>query len=99
MSAPIHVQFMGETCDVVFARYGNGRIAIQLITANGEPWARATVNLPAEPLGADEVFIKDYSENEGMLDVLVAAGVVEDTGVRVDSGWVTVPVARLLVKP
>lgn len=31
-----------------------------------------------------------------MLDALIQAGLVEDTGRRVPTGYVTVPVARLL---
>jgi hypothetical protein len=36
--------------------------------------ATATLNLPEIALGPDEVIIKDYSENEGMLDTLILAG-------------------------
>lgn len=73
------------------------RICLQLVDANnGELIATATVNLPETPLEDGEVFIKDYSENEGMLDALVEAGVVEDTGRRVLSGFVSIPVCRIL---
>jgi hypothetical protein len=36
----------------------------------------ATVNLPDEVLGEDEVIIKNYSENEGCLPFLISNGVV-----------------------
>lgn len=88
----------GTACDVYVERYTEGdRLAIQLIEREtGEPWATATTNLPDDPLGPDEVFVKDYSENEGMLAALVAAGLVEPTGRSVRTGFVTVPVAKIL---
>lgn len=76
-----------------------GSKAIYLVDAHdGETVATATVNVEgvSERLPASEVLIKDYSENAGMLDALVGAGLVEDTGRRVPTGYVTVPVARLL---
>lgn len=87
-------------CDLYVDRYAdNGRVALRLVErATGEPWARATTNLPDAPLGEGEVFIKDYAENEGMLAALELAGVVEATGLYETSGYVTVPVARLKVK-
>src|SRR5690606_10426483 len=76
--------------------YGNDRPALQLIDAeDGSPIATATVNLPDLPAGPNQVFIKDYSENEGMLAALVAEGVVKPTGQTVRSGYVEVPVCEL----
>ena len=76
----------------------NGRVALFLIDAeDGEPISTCTVNLPDEPLGDGEVFIKDYSENEGMAEFLVREGVVERTDRVVQSGYVRIPVCKLLV--
>ena len=36
----------------------------------------ATVNLPDRDLEINQVFIKDYSENAGVLDALISAGVL-----------------------
>lgn len=101
------VKFKAWECDIQFRQYGNGRPAIRLVQArtrgpyagSSEVIAMASVNLPDEPLAEGEIFIKDYAENEGMLAALIAAGVVEDTGRRVSSGWVTIPVAKLLINP
>ena len=96
------VQYKEWPCRLKYGFYavGNGRIAIQLIHAEtGELVSVATVNLPHVALRHDEVLIKDYSENEGMLEALVNAGVVEDTGKRVASGYVEIPVCRLLKRP
>lgn len=70
------VKFRGAECDVAFGEYENGRTAIRL-TENGYPFATATMNDPYIWLEKDQVIIKNYSENEGIVDALVEAGVVE----------------------
>lgn len=50
----------------------------------------------SELLPENRVVVKDYSENEGMLDALVEAGGVEDTGQWASFGYVTAPIARVL---
>lgn len=91
----------GDECRVFFSKYtNNDRVAIVLTDKEtGEPYATASVNLVNQDLEPDEVAIKNYSEGEGMLDDLVAAGIVEDTGKEVGSGYVLIPIARLLKKP
>lgn len=90
------LKFRQWNCVLQTAQYGNGRTALQLVDAeDGEPVATATVNLPDETLGENEVFIKDYAENEGMLKTLQDAGIVEPTGKVVASGFVAIPVCRL----
>lgn len=76
----------------VFSRYtDNGNIAIVLMLPDGERLATATVNV-----GVPGVFIKDYAENEGMLEQLVAKGLVQEIGAYVQSGFVSVPEVKLL---
>ena len=45
-----------------------------------EPLAKATVNLISHSPDDGCIFVKDWAENEGMFDSLVAAGVIESTG-------------------
>jgi hypothetical protein len=93
------VRFKGWVCEVRQGRYDNGRTALTLVDAeDGQPVATATVNVPHEPLAADECFVKDYAENEGMLAALEAAGVVKATGRTVWTGRVQVPVCELLAR-
>lgn len=91
------VTFAGYECVVLTENvYGNGRRAIELIDAmNGQPVLTASVNVPEWPLEEDEVAIKTWSENAGILDVLVEAGVVREAhrSVRVSS-YVTAAVCR-----
>lgn len=92
------MKFHGYDCNVVKSRYGNGRIALLLEDAvTGEPIAKATVNVPEEPLHENEVVIKDYSENVGMADVLIEAGLVAPTGHYARVGFVTCPICEVLI--
>ena len=68
---------------VVFGRYATGEIAMQIVDENGEMQAKATVSLI--PYGAPDpgehgVWLKDWSENEGIAAALVRSGIVELTG-------------------
>ena len=84
-------------CEVVFAEYSNGRPAILLKDAeDGSPIATATINLPEVPLRENQVIIKDYSENEGVLQALVDAGVVTDTGIKMQVGFAIAPLCELV---
>lgn len=59
--------------------YENGRIAIQLLTEQAgwvEPLAMATVNFPEFPCPPDEVWVKSWSENEGMESWLIDQGII-----------------------
>ena len=89
------VQFQQWLCEVTFAQYRDGSVAIQLIDDEG-PVATATVALDVlPPKGC--VWIKDYSENTGMADALIEAKVIEPTPVNSrQSGWVTVKSYRLI---
>lgn len=82
-------------------KYGGG-VALQFVhVETGEPGFTATVNIPAmaHSLEPNQVFIKNWSENEGVLDELVRLGIVEDTGLRVPTGFVEAAVCKLLVAP
>lgn len=92
------VKFRQWNCNLEFAKYSNGRTAILLSDVeDGSPVAKATVNIPEIPLSENEVIIKDYAENIGMLETLINAGVVEDTQKKVAAGRVSVPIVKLLI--
>jgi hypothetical protein len=91
------VQFKQWTCFPRWQKYANGRPALQLVDAEtGEAIAKATVNLPDEWLDTDEIIIKSYEENLGMMEALVQAGIVHPAHRRIQTGWVTVGVCRLV---
>jgi hypothetical protein len=73
----LKVTFQGIETTLAYKTYNNGRLAILLTTKTGEIYAKVTTNLPEIPLGDNEILIKDYSENEGMMDAFVEEGLVE----------------------
>jgi len=82
--------------------YPNKRYAIGYCSIAEEGYPEfecaATVNIPDEPLEDDEVIIKDYSENEGIYNMMVAAGHISPAIRYVNTGFVTCPICKLLIK-
>lgn len=91
------IQLFGEECSIVKSRYSNNRIALQAYDSIGIPMATLTVNLPEEDIKNDEVAIKDYAENQGVLNVLKQQKVVGETIRYVNSGFVSIPICKLLI--
>ncbi len=80
-------------------RYANGRKAIRLLDSDdGSLVAVATVNVPDVELGDDEVLIKNYSENEGVLDSLVDAGLIDEAYGLAKTGFVVAHRCKLTAK-
>ena len=91
------MHFRGFTCELDWKTYPDSRPALYLVdAATRETVAVATAYLPDVPLKPGEVFIKEHSENRGMLAALENAGIVKATGETVRSGFVEVPVAKVL---
>lgn len=74
--------------------YVSGNICLNLIDARDHyPYMCATVNV--DGLQENEVAIKNYSENEGILDVLVDEGIVKPPHRHIKSGFVIIPICEL----
>ena len=87
--APATVTFRGVVCTVQPDRYADGgRIALRLLCPDGDLMAVATVNLPEAPLPAGHVFIKNWSENAGILEALIAAQILDPPCGTVPTGYV-----------
>jgi len=93
------VIFLGQECIVEKHAYkSNDRVALELtIKATGEPMATATTNLPNIQLEKNEVIIKNYSENEGIYQILVKAGIISKSIRTEKTGWIEVLVCKLLI--
>lgn len=93
------ISLNGEYPSQVYIRqrsYANGRPSLELINADDHtPNSIVTVNLPDVLLEDNEVLVKDYSENEGMLEFLTANNIVTPTERGVQSGFVWIPVCIL----
>jgi hypothetical protein len=98
-------------CDIHFAKYAEDKsIAIQLIDHDdGMPFATATVCIPgvakqlinhpnhALHTGHPIVLIKNWSENEGILESLIAANIVTEPFAQVPTGYVYADACYLLI--
>lgn len=70
------INFGGFICKFQLHEYVNGGTAIRLVDAfDGMPVA--TASLWIGNLFHDEIAIKDYSENEGMVEALLEAGIIQ----------------------
>lgn len=86
-----------ENLNLVTDRYSqNHRLAIQVVSEDGEPFGVLTTNLPNVQLAADEIIVKTIDENEPMREPALASGLFEDTGRRVQSGFSQFEVWRLV---
>jgi len=91
------VKFKDYTCKAIITNYADGNTAILLEdAATGEPIATASVNIPEANVADGYVIVKDYSENEGMLDALVEANIVTFTGSYISSGFIEAPLCELV---
>lgn len=71
-----------------------GGVRLDLIDAVDHlPFATCTVSL--KNLEKNEVAIKDYSENEGVLQLLITEGIIEKPHRYVNSDYVKIPVCLL----
>lgn len=89
------MKFKQWDCYIRTGYYVNGNTALQLFSRNDhEPIAVATINL-YEKLPQNQAYIKDYSENEGMLELLIEAGIVTRVIGFKNSGYITAPLCEL----
>ena len=99
----IRFQFRGQEMHLYKGTYAEPRsaVALQLYSPDPDlqnaltPYMTASVNVGhADP---DEVAIKDYSENEGILKAMVEAGIVSEPVRTVQSGFVEIPICKVLI--
>jgi hypothetical protein len=82
-------------CTFKIGEYYNGNLALQIVDNEGVI-ATCTVNGKAVFTNGDIIGVKDYSENEGMVDFLKSMGIIEDTPIYKEiSGFVTIPYFKL----
>lgn len=94
----VFIEWSNTRCEVFKSVYPNDRVALILYDTEEDcDYATATTNLPDEDVPEGHAFIKDYSENEGVLDALLAAGVVDKPIRYVHSGFVGIPLCKILV--
>ena len=89
------MKFNDYECDLEWNVYPNGNIRLVLIdSSDGIPVATASVYV-SDKLQDNEIVIKNYSENEGIYDVLLLSDVVLKTHRRIIVGVTVCPVCRI----
>jgi hypothetical protein len=93
------LNYKGYDCKLVKREYQEGGSPALCLEdpITGEPIAVATINVPELELPKDVVVIKDYSENEGMLDFLIQNKIVEEPMEYIPLGFILAPICKLLV--
>ena len=89
------VYINGYTCAVEIENYQvDNSVALVLVDIqDGQQYAIASIW--TEGLEKDEIAIKNYSENEGVLDALIDANIVDKPHRYINSGYVNLPIVRL----
>jgi hypothetical protein len=94
-----YMKYFKDDVVVVADKYHDGTTALMLRSSNdGEPIAKATVNLGDMSIEPNIVYIKDYSENEGVLWTLLMGNIIETIGLTRPAGFEMVEAARIIDK-
>ena len=95
----INIQSNAYEVKPVLGRYGNGRVSIQLVIKETyEPLLTCTVNLPDHPLKKEEAFIKNWSENKGVLRWMKKNNLIKEIIGYQKTGYVKAPKVKLNMK-
>lgn len=98
MRIAMKTRHVDEEVRIVKTEYPNGRMALVAYAINGEPVMKITTNLPDFPLPEGPyAFIKDYSENEGVLAWLLMNNLVSLVDFEVKSRYVEFPLVKVLI--
>ncbi|KAI3645643.1 hypothetical protein MP228_008571 [Amoeboaphelidium protococcarum] len=97
-----NIHWCDKELKVGFTRYPvNRSISIVLMELDDDqpPWAVATTCIPHANMDINNELLLCTWNCEGLLEVMIRAGILEDTKKRVPSGYVEAPVCKLLKKP
>ena len=90
--------FHGFDVTVQIREYKHGGKAIILVDQDGSPVATATVCVPSDKLDNDQCLVKDWSENEGMLDFLIDNNIVSEPIRTVQVGFCDAYLVNILIE-
>ncbi len=92
----MNVHFNGTDCNVDIRCYSNSRKGVVLVNELGEVITEASVNISLFQPATDEVLISDHGDNEGLLECLTEAGIVQPTGKEVRTGQTEFHICKLI---
>jgi hypothetical protein len=75
--------------------YADGNVCLSAIDKDGSPFGILSVNIPETELDPEYVWIKDWSENEGVLNALVESNLVTKLNVTRPCGYAEAHLVRL----
>ena len=75
--------------------YADGNTCLQAVDDEGFPAGILSVNLPETNINANHVWIKSWSENEGVLTALVESGLVKPLGITQPTGFCAAALVEL----
>ncbi len=88
-----------DNCSLHFFKYINGQQGLAIQDEYGHPLINVTKYLFGHLIGKNQILVKNYSENEDILDCLIEQGIIVATGMTVHSGYVDLHVCELLIDP
>ncbi len=91
------MKFNNFEVKISFGRYPNNRPYIILLDKKERnKILNCTVNLPHDEIADDEVAVKNYSENAGMLSFLYENQIISKPVRFIESGYVVIPICKIL---
>ena len=94
--------YQGKTLYLDWGVYAsNNQTSLTLMWFDDEmgmlvPYMTVTKNIEHVELEEDEIIVKNYSENEGILPVLIKAGIIAKPHETVSSGYVKLNICQLI---
>ena len=96
-----HIKTEYIDCECWISRehsYGNGRIALQVLDCEtGAPECTASVNMKDLDCPEGHTWIKDYSENAGIMSELIRHGIISKPVYKAQAGFVEVFLCKVLI--
>jgi hypothetical protein len=86
-----------RNCTIKVHKYLNDRPAL-IIYYDDKVLLKASINMPEITIPEDYICIKNWAENEGILEALIENNIIEPTKYVIPSGHIMVPVCKLLKK-
>lgn len=92
------IVFQGKNYFVVQSTYPTtAHIRLDIVEVKtGLPFMFATADLEHVELDEDEVLIKNYSENQGILKALVAGGIIYRSHAKVEAGFERLNICQII---
>jgi hypothetical protein len=91
----ISARYIPAGTHVVRTTYADGNTCLMAVSDIGEPYGILSVNIPESEIHEDCVWIKDWSENEGILEALVDSKLVESLPVTRPCGYTSAQLVKL----